>query len=110
MDYAFVQYFNVFESNEMSIDAVNKTIERINLKRARSESDGKSIPVKHFGVCTLHLLGCTAHVVEVSYVQHRLNGEFRRNKEIEALYGNDRVQARQWDSDLFYVNRFFSND
>lgn len=37
---------------------------------------------------------------------HKLNGKSRRNKEIEALHRKCKLQAMQWNSELFILTGF----
>lgn len=101
-----MQFFDVFESRNVSIDAVDKTLASIRLCSSRGDLDGDVTPGKYFRLCPLGFLRGIVHVVEVSNGLKKLNGKLKRTTELESRNGKGRLNAREWGTEFFYANRF----
>lgn len=102
--FAFVQYFDVVGSKYVSFDAVEKASGCAGLCCARGDFDGELAPRKYFVFCPLGSLKRPFPVVEVSNELNRMNGKLKTLMEFESVHGKERLDAGEWDREVFHVN------
>ncbi len=103
--YAFVQYYDIVKPTEVPIDNIEKTLNCIRLKWARTHKDIQEDmdSGKQYGLCHIESLMGVVHVLPAMEILRPLN----ENSDYKASTIRNIGPLDRWEGHLFYVNRYY---
>lgn len=103
-EYVLLQYYDVIDQIHIPHDDIDQVLKCIKLQWAKSNDREEEYDSgKMYGLCPIESVCGRVHLVRGSHITKLLHEDVEICKKVKQYMGN----SDSWESEFFYVNRFF---